>query len=85
MLELPGIGRYTAGAVASIAFGVRAPIVDGNVARVLCRLDKIASDPREAATQQLLWRRAEEILTVRLRVRTAASAPSIHRTGAPSR
>jgi A/G-specific adenine glycosylase len=59
---LPGVGRYTAGAVASIAYGVRAPIVDGNVARVLCRLDKIASDPREPTTQQLLWRRAEEIL-----------------------
>src|ERR1044071_631229 len=35
--ELPGIGRYTAGAIASIAFGQRAPAVDGNVARVLAR------------------------------------------------
>src|SRR3954465_7237257 len=44
---LPGVGRYTAGAVASIAFDCRAPIVDGNVARVICRLDKIEADPRE--------------------------------------
>jgi A/G-specific adenine glycosylase len=36
--ELPGIGRYTAGAIASIAFGLRAPIVDGNVARVFARV-----------------------------------------------
>ena len=38
LLELPGIGRYTAGAVASIAFGACEPVVDGNVARVLARL-----------------------------------------------
>lgn len=37
-LELPGIGRYTAGAIASIAFGERAPVVDGNVARVFTRV-----------------------------------------------
>jgi A/G-specific adenine glycosylase len=62
LLALPGIGRYTAGAVASIAFGRRAPILDGNVTRVLCRLDRVESDPRGRATQDLLWRRAEEIL-----------------------
>jgi A/G-specific adenine glycosylase len=38
LLTIPGIGRYTAGAIASIAFDQRAPIVDGNVARVLSRL-----------------------------------------------
>lgn len=38
LLTIPGIGRYTAGAIASIAFGRRAPIVDGNVARVVARL-----------------------------------------------
>jgi A/G-specific adenine glycosylase len=42
LLTIPGIGRYTAGAVASIAFDERAPIVDGNVARVVSRL--FASD-----------------------------------------
>src|SRR6185503_9367498 len=62
LLKLPGIGRYTAGAIASIAFGRRAPILDGNVTRVLCRIDRIESDPRDRDTQALLWRRAEEIL-----------------------
>jgi A/G-specific adenine glycosylase len=62
LLALPGVGRYTAGAVASLAFGVRAPILDGNVIRVLCRIDKIESDPRRPDTRELLWRRAEEIL-----------------------
>jgi A/G-specific adenine glycosylase len=65
LLGLPGVGRYTAGAVASIAFDTRAAIVDGNVARVLCRQDRIDTDPRERQTQQLLWRRAEEILPKR--------------------
>ena len=47
--ELPGIGRYTAGAVASIAFDRPAPLVDGNVARVLARLRGIREDDREHA------------------------------------
>ena len=62
LLMLPGIGRYTAGAIASIAFGKRAPILDGNVQRVLCRLDAIKGDPRERMVNQTLWKRAEEIL-----------------------
>ena len=62
LLKLPGIGRYTAGAVASIAFGCRAPIVDGNVARVICRIDRIDGDPREKKVVEQLWRRAEELL-----------------------
>jgi A/G-specific adenine glycosylase len=48
--------------VASIAFGCRAPILDGNVMRVLCRLDKVESDPRDKRTQAILWARAEEVL-----------------------
>ena len=44
LLTIPGIGRYTAGAIASIAFEQRAPIVDGNVARVLSRLFAHAGD-----------------------------------------
>ena len=62
LLSLPGIGRYTAGAIASIAFDAPAPILDGNVTRVLCRLDRIEADPRERQTQLKLWQRAEEIL-----------------------
>ena len=53
--ELPGIGRYTAGAIASIAFGLDEPVLDGNVTRVLCRLLRIAEDPRAAAVQERLW------------------------------
>lgn len=62
LLTLPGVGRYTAGAISSIAFGNRSPIVDGNVARVVCRIDKIMADPRERTTAELLWARAEQIL-----------------------
>jgi A/G-specific adenine glycosylase len=43
---LPGVGAYTAGAVASIAFGERTPAVDGNVTRVLCRWAGLAGDPQ---------------------------------------
>jgi A/G-specific adenine glycosylase len=53
--KLPGIGRYTAGAIASIAFGERAAVLDGNVMRVLARLYDVADDVRAAATQKRLW------------------------------
>lgn len=49
LCALPGIGPYTAGAIASLAFGKRAPIVDGNVARILARVcdDDVAIDSPE--------------------------------------
>ena len=50
--EVPGIGPYTAGAIASIAFGERAPLVDGNVARVLARVFAIEHDIKSTAGQQ---------------------------------
>jgi A/G-specific adenine glycosylase len=62
LLKLPGVGRYTAGAISSIAFEQRSPILDGNVARVLCRLDAVRRDPREPATREKLWERAEQML-----------------------
>ncbi|HEX3355911.1 MAG TPA: A/G-specific adenine glycosylase [Tepidisphaeraceae bacterium] len=62
LLQLPGVGRYTAGAIASIAYNRRAPILDGNVARVLARIFRIESDPREKRTAAKLWQLAEEIL-----------------------
>jgi A/G-specific adenine glycosylase len=49
ILALPGIGRYTAGAIASIAFDIPAPLVDGNVERVFARLESFGS-PRPALT-----------------------------------
>ena len=62
LLTLPGIGRYTAGAIASIAYDTPAPIVDGNVVRVLCRLDAITADPRSPAVREQLWQRATQIV-----------------------
>ena len=62
LLQLPGVGRYTAGAVASIAFGVRAAVVDGNVARVLSRLFAIDVDVRDGPGRDRAWRIAERLL-----------------------
>jgi A/G-specific adenine glycosylase len=62
LIKLPGIGRYTAGALASIAFDVPAPILDGNVARVLCRLDRITSNRRIPRITRRLWDLAEELV-----------------------
>ena len=62
LLELPGVGRYTAGAVRSIAFNRPAPIVDGNVARVAARLFEIDAPPEDAGTQKAVWRLAETLV-----------------------
>lgn len=60
--EVPGIGPYTAGAIASIAFGERAPLVDGNVARVLARVFAVEHDIKSSAGQKALWARAGELM-----------------------
>ena len=52
LAELPGIGAYTAAAIASIAFGERVPVVDGNVLRVFSRYWGIADDVRSARTTE---------------------------------
>jgi len=62
LLELPGIGRYTAGAIASIAFAKRAPIVDGNVIRVLSRVYAVAKDPKSSEGRKFFWKKAEDVL-----------------------
>ncbi|MFM8470155.1 MAG: A/G-specific adenine glycosylase [Limisphaerales bacterium] len=62
ILELPGVGRYTAGAIASIAFNAPAPILDGNVIRVLTRLFAVAENPRDKATNERLWQHAEQLV-----------------------
>ena len=62
LMELPGVGRYVAGAVASFAFGLRAPIVEVNTLRLYCRLLGFTGDPRNSAGQQVLWSCAESIL-----------------------
>lgn len=59
---LPGIGRYTAGAVASFAFNIRAPIVDGNIARVLSRLFDDATPVDSTEGIKRSWQRAADLL-----------------------
>ncbi len=73
VLKLPGVGRYTAGAVTSIAYDAPSPIVDANVARVFARLFVIEGDVKSTANQQKLWLEAEK--TVRIGQENAC-APS---------
>ncbi len=61
-LELPGVGRYTAAAVLSIAYGEPLAVVDGNVARVLARSDAVRGDVREARRWKQLEERAQELM-----------------------
>ena len=62
LLKLPGVGRYTAGAIASLAFHLDAPILDGNVIRVLTRVFAISTDVKEPATIARLWQISESLL-----------------------
>lgn len=62
---LPGIGRYTAGAVLSIAFDARQPILEANTVRLFSRLLAYDGDPLSTAGQQLLWAMAEAVLPQR--------------------
>lgn len=60
--RLPGIGRYTAGAIASIAYAVPAPIVDGNVVRVLSRLCTLTESPESGEGKRALWSLATDLV-----------------------
>ncbi len=63
LLSLPGVGRYTAGAILSIAFNQDAPILDANVIRVMARVHAVTGDPKASTqTQAQLWRLAEEAI-----------------------
>lgn len=62
VLDLPGIGRYTAGAILSIAFGKPHPVLDGNVSRVLSRLFAVRQPIGKPSVQKKLWGLAEELL-----------------------
>jgi A/G-specific adenine glycosylase len=62
---LPGVGRYTAGAVASFAFDTATPIVDANIARVLARITKLELPIDTAPGQRALWAAAETLLPPR--------------------
>ena len=74
LLRLPGVGRYTAGAIASIAHGERAPIVDGNVARVLLRIHGKDAASDDKSVQGWLWERAEKLVA-------AADEPGVFNEG----
>jgi A/G-specific adenine glycosylase len=59
---LPGFGPYTAGAVASIAFGICSPAVDGNVVRVLSRVFALAGDPSQKRMRERIWSLAAQLV-----------------------
>lgn len=61
LMALPGVGRSTAGAIRSIAFDRKGPILDGNVRRVLCRLYALDADPRSSHSEKKLWQWAEAL------------------------
>lgn len=63
--KLPGVGRYTAGAIASIAFGRREAVVDANVARVLARLHDFREDVASPSGHAAIWRLATELLPLK--------------------
>ena len=60
--KLPGIGRYTAGAISSIAFGLKAPVLDGNIKRVLSRLFCINENGTTSASEKILWQKSEDLV-----------------------
>ncbi len=62
LLPLPGIGRYTAGAIVSFAFDRPAPILEANTLRLYCRLLGFRDDPRSTAGQRVLWSFAEKLV-----------------------
>lgn len=62
LLKLPGIGAYTAGAIASIAHGTRAAVVDGNVERVFARLMLIEDPINAPGTKKAVWSLAERLV-----------------------
>ncbi len=62
LLTLPGIGRYTAGAIASIAYSKQAPVLDGNVIRVFSRLTDLPEDVSKGATKKKLWQLAGRLV-----------------------
>lgn len=62
LMKLPGVGRYTAGAIVSIAYDKPAPILEANTIRLFTRLTAYDGNPTNAAGQRFLWGVAEELL-----------------------
>ncbi|XP_024005034.1 adenine DNA glycosylase [Eutrema salsugineum] len=62
LMKVKGIGEYTAGAIASIAFNEAVPVVDGNVIRVLARLKAISANPKDRITIKNFWKLAAQLV-----------------------
>ena len=65
LIKLPGIGKYTAGAISSIAFGIPVPAVDGNVLRVITRITADERDIAKDSVKQAIARDIQEIIPMR--------------------
>lgn len=65
LIKLPGIGKYTAGAISSIAFGIPVPAVDGNVLRVITRITADDRDITKDSVKQAISRDVQEIIPMR--------------------
>lgn len=63
--QIPGIGRYSAGAICSIAYGEKVPVLDGNVHRLLSRVLTLHANPKSKATLDILWTAAEAMVNVK--------------------
>ncbi len=63
VIALPGIGRYTAGAILSIAQDQRYPILEGNTERVFARLIQLGDDPKSKPGQHKLWELADKLVS----------------------
>ena len=75
--KIPGIGRYTAGAVSSIAFGEAEPVLDGNVARVLSRQLGLFVDVKDKKSGDILWEVADQL------VKSVAGYPETRKSKVP--
>jgi A/G-specific adenine glycosylase len=62
LADLPGFGPYTTAAVGSLAFGLPLAVLDGNVERVIARLEQIEGDTRQPATKRIMKERADNLL-----------------------
>ncbi|KAG2003309.1 A/G-specific adenine DNA glycosylase, variant 4 [Coprinopsis cinerea AmutBmut pab1-1] len=62
--KIPGIGRYSAGAICSIAYGEKAPVLDGNVTRLLSRFLMLYANPKAKGTLDVLWAAADAMVQV---------------------
>ncbi|XP_057450814.1 adenine DNA glycosylase isoform X2 [Lotus japonicus] len=60
--KIPGIGDYTSGAIASIAFKEAVPVVDGNVVRVIARLRAISANPKDSVIVKRIWKLAAQLV-----------------------